>query len=92
MLLRLEYLSGVDNVRSYPNDIIGELEQLLLAGGPASPDPKRKNFYDLESPERTFFIHISPINGRVVLVATWLRARKAVDLADQPEASLRCTA
>ena len=35
------------------------------------PDPKRKGFYDLESHERTFFIQISSITGRVVLLATW---------------------
>ena len=92
MLLRMEHLSGVDNVRNYPPETIKEVEQLLLAGVSASPDPKRKNFYDLESQERTFFIHISPINGRVVLVAVWLRQSCAVDQTDQAETSMRCTA
>ena len=92
MLLRLEHLSGVDNARNYPPEMIKELEQLLLAGGSASPDPRRKHFYDLENRDRTFFIHISPITGRVVLLAVWLRPSCAVDLTDQDEASLHCTA
>jgi hypothetical protein len=92
MLLRMEHLSGVDNARNYPTEIIRELEHLLLAGGSASPDPRRRSFYDLEGRERTFFIHISPINGRVVLVATWLRAPRAVEASDQHESSLGCTA
>jgi len=88
----MEHLSGVDNVRNYPPEIIKELEGLLLAGGSASPDPRRKGFYDLENHERTFFIHISPINGRVVLLAAWIRPGCAVDLADRAEAVSRCTA
>jgi hypothetical protein len=92
MFLRMDPLSGIDNVRNYPVEIIEELEQLLLAGGSALPDPRRKNFYDLGNHERTFFIHISPVTGRVVLLATWLRAASAVDRTDRDEPSLRCTA
>src|ERR1035437_1845522 len=71
MLLRMKQLPGMDNLRHYPAEIIKELEQLLLSGGSALPDPKRKGFYDLENYDRTFFIHISPITGRVLLLATW---------------------
>ena len=91
MLLRMEHLSGVDNARNYPPEIIRELEQLLLAGGSASPDPRRKGFYDLRNQERTFFIHISPITGRVVLLAVWLCTECAVDHADRAETGSRCT-
>jgi hypothetical protein len=41
-------------------------------GGSALPDPKRKDFYDLENLGRTFFIHISSTTARVMLIATWL--------------------
>jgi hypothetical protein len=71
MFLRMKQLPGVDNPRNYPAEIIKELEELLLSGGSALPDPKRKGFYDLENYERTFFIHTSIITGRVVLLATW---------------------
>lgn len=71
MFLRMKRLSGVDNLRNYPAEIIKELEELLLSGGSALPDPKRKDFYDLEIYGRTFFIQISSITGRVVLLATW---------------------
>jgi len=92
MLLRMEHLSGVDNARNYSPEIIKELEQLLLAGGSASPDHRRKGFYDLENRERTFFIHISPITGRVVLLAVWLRPECVVDQAEQVETGSGCTA
>ena len=72
MLLRMKQLPGVDNLQNYPAETIKELEDLLLSGGSALPDPKRKDFYDLGNHKRAFFIHISPITGRVVLLASWL--------------------
>jgi hypothetical protein len=65
---------AVDNLRNYPAEIIKELEELLLSGGSALPDPKRKGFYDLENYDRTFFIQISSITGKLVLLATWRKA------------------
>jgi hypothetical protein len=62
---------SVDNLQNYPAEVIRELEELLLSGGSALPDPKRRGFYDLECQERTFFIHVSSMTGRVVLLATW---------------------
>jgi hypothetical protein len=81
MLLRMKQLPGVDNRRNYPAEIIKGLEELLLSGGSALPDPKREGFYDLENHERTFFIQISPITGRVALLATWLRPKWSVAVA-----------
>jgi hypothetical protein len=74
MFLRMKQLPAVDNLRNYPAEIIKELEELLLSGGSALPDPKRKGFYDLENYDRTFFIQISSITGKVVLLATWRKA------------------
>jgi hypothetical protein len=81
MFLRMEQLQGVDNLRNYPAEIIKGLEELLLSGGSALPDPKRRGFYDLENHERTFFIQISSKTGRVVLLATWRRPKHAVAIA-----------
>src|ERR1700731_4675744 len=75
MFLRMNRLPGVDNLRSYPAEIVKELEELLLWGGSAAPDSKRKGFYELENHVRTFFIQISPITGKVVLLAAWRKAR-----------------
>jgi hypothetical protein len=74
MFLRMKRLPSVDNLRNYPAEIIKELEELLLWGGSALPDPKRSGFYDLENYERTFYIQISSITGKVVLLATWRKA------------------
>ena len=82
MLLRMKQLPGVDNLRNYPAEIIKELEQLLLSGGSALPDPKRKDFYELETDERTFFVYVSPTTGRVMLLATWLRPEACLNASD----------
>lgn len=74
MFFRMKQLKGLDNLQNYPAEIIKELEELLLSGGSASPDPKRKDFYDLEGQEHTFFIHVSSMVGRVALLATWQNA------------------
>jgi hypothetical protein len=89
MFLRMERLPGIDNLRNYPAENIKELEELLLSGVSALPDPKRKNFYDLETDERTYFIQISSITGRVVLLATWLRAERAMERGCA-ETSMEC--
>ena len=70
----MKRLPGVDNLRNYPVEIVKELEELLLWGGSARPDPKRKGFYDLENYERKFYIQISSITGKVALLATWRKA------------------
>jgi hypothetical protein len=54
MILRMKQVPGVDNLRNYRNEIIKGLEELLLSGGSALPDPKRRGFYDLVNHERTF--------------------------------------
>ena len=92
MFLRMNRIPGVDNLRNYPAEIIKELEELLLAGGPALPDPKRKGFYDLEGHERTFFIQISSTTGRVFLFATWLRSQSAVEHTGRAKVAADCTA
>jgi hypothetical protein len=92
MLLRMEHLSGVENARHYSPETIKELEQILLAGGYASPDPRRKHFYDLLAQDRTFYIFISPATGRVELLAAWLRPGFADGVGKREEEALGCSA
>jgi hypothetical protein len=91
MFLQMKQLPSVDNLRNYPAEIIRELEELLRSGGSALPDPKRKDFYDLENHERTFFIQISSITGRVVLLATWLRRERVIEHKGCAKTGMDCT-
>jgi hypothetical protein len=67
----------VENLRNYSGDVVDKLRGLLLAGADADLDPQRRGFYDVYNGTRVFFIHISPVSGNVMLLASWLRERAA---------------
>jgi hypothetical protein len=76
MILRLTGKNGklvIENLRNYPAEIVEGLHGSLVAGADARPDPHRKGFYDVSSGARVFFIHVSPVSGNVMLLATWCK-------------------
>ncbi len=78
MVLRLSQQPDIDNLRNHPQEMVESLRQLLAAGAPARPDPHRKDFYELEDGSRVFYIHISTLNGKVLLLATWQKDERPV--------------
>jgi hypothetical protein len=74
MTLKLKE-AKVDNLRNYPRDVVEKLSGLLTAGAEAQVDTHRKGFYDVYNGSRVFFIHISPVSGNVMLLASWLTER-----------------
>jgi hypothetical protein len=73
MHLRISDRLRIENLNNYPVEVVSQLEALLASGVEARLDPKRKNFYDVETSGRGFFIHAAPLSGNVMLLATWLR-------------------
>ena len=71
MVLQRDERTRIEDPRDYGADIVNDLRSLLTAGGCAQRDPHRENFYALENGSHTFYIHVSPINGDVVLLAKW---------------------
>lgn len=71
MVLRLNPEPQIEDLRSHPAETVEKLRQLLASGAQARPDPRRKDFYELQDGSRVFYIHISPINGKVLLLAIW---------------------
>ncbi len=88
MVLRLSQQPDIDNLRSHPQEIVESLRQLLAAGALARPDPRRKDFYELEDGSRVFYIHISPFNGKVLLLATWQKDERPVAATIEASAHL----
>ena len=72
MILKMNGPLRIENLRHYSPETVDRVRCLLEAGASASPDARRKNFYDLEDGDRAFFIHVSP-TGAVLLLATWSR-------------------
>lgn len=71
MLLQFSQTPIIDNLRNYPEHLVARLRALLRDGAAARPDPRRKGFYDVADGERVFFIHVSPVSGKVWLLASW---------------------
>ena len=87
MVLHLHEKSRIENPREYPPRVVADLRTLLRQGVQARPDPRRGNFYEIESNQSTFFIHISPVSGNVTLLARWSRQSKASALKPTHEAA-----
>ena len=71
MVLQLERMPKVESLRSYPAGTLDRLAQLLAMGAAAKADPRRESFYEVESDAEVFYVHISPVSGRVLLIGIW---------------------
>jgi hypothetical protein len=76
MVLPMNEHSRIEDPRNYGPEVVNELRNLLIVGGSAQRDPRRENFYVLENGENSFYIHISPVSGDVMLLARWLSSPK----------------
>jgi hypothetical protein len=45
---------------------------IALAGtANVTPDPKRKNFYEVEGGSTVYYIYVSPVTTTILLIAAW---------------------
>lgn len=61
----------IEDPRKHSPETVEALRRLLESDAAAQPDPKRPDFFELNNGAMTFYIHISPISGRVLLLAAW---------------------
>ncbi len=73
MLLHMSDRIEIENPRDYSEFAVEELRQLLRKGAQAAPDMRRNHCYDLEGTSASYYIHISPVSGNVILLAKWSR-------------------
>ena len=71
MVTCFERALQIDNPRNHPPETVAALRALLSGGTQAAPDPKRPNFYEIEDDSLVYYIHVSPVSGNVLLLATW---------------------
>lgn len=74
----------IENPRAYEPDAVEHLRRLLQAGGRTQPDPLREHFYEIEGHGETYYVHISPMSGNVVLLAKWLRHPHGCCVSSEP--------
>jgi hypothetical protein len=73
LMIQIKEGAGIENPREYDLGAVESLRLLLEVGSRAQRDPHRENFYEIEGTCDTYYIHISPVSGNVVLLAKWLR-------------------
>jgi hypothetical protein len=71
MVLRIRNNPTIVNLRNHSLETVEELRGLLNRGASASLDPRRNNFYELDSGSRIFYVHVSPATGKVTFLAVW---------------------
>lgn len=91
MTLRIEQ-AQIRNLRNHPMKDVEELRRLLAAGAAARPDPRRKNFYELDDGSRVFYVHALPGSARVMFLAVWQKAQPAERQAAEEAALAACGA
>ena len=80
MILRLNQQPNIEDLRHHGPEAVEKLRRLLAYGALAKPDPCRSDFFELEDGNKVFYIHISPVNGKVLLLATWLKDEEAAEM------------
>ena len=63
----------IENPRAYESGAVEHLRNLLEIGTAMQRDPRREHFYELGSDSETYYLHVSPVSGNVVLLARWYR-------------------
>jgi hypothetical protein len=66
----MEQMKIVD-LGSHSQESIEHLRHLLAGGATVLPDPHRPGFFDVESTSGTYFVHVSPVTGNILLLAVW---------------------
>jgi len=62
----------IEDLRGHPAETVAALESLLASDDTTiSLDPKRRGFYEVHGEGTTYYIHVSPVSGKILLLATW---------------------
>lgn len=71
MVLRMEDNLWVEGTRNHPAEVVEQVRRLLTAGAEAHADPHRRNFYELQNGSKVYYVHVSPVTGKVLLLGVW---------------------
>ena len=61
----------IEDLGNHPAATVAGLQNLLASNPNVAPDPKRAGFYEVEGRTVTYYIHISPVTGKILLLAAW---------------------
>ena len=61
----------IEDLGNHPTKAVADLRCLLASGACTTADPKRRGFYEVEGDSAVYYIHVSPVTGKILLLATW---------------------
>jgi len=68
----------LEDLRNHSQEQLGELRQLLIAGAPSRPDPRRPGFYEVQGLSNIYYVFKYPTGTKVLLIGVWQRERDPV--------------
>ncbi|HEY4709893.1 MAG TPA: hypothetical protein VIH46_06965 [Candidatus Acidoferrales bacterium] len=71
MVTNLSGKAQIEDLGNHSTETVAALQGLLARGASTIADPKRSGFYEIESDLVVYYIHVSPVTGNVLLLATW---------------------
>ncbi len=71
MVTNLSGKTQIEDLGNHPTETVAALRSLLIGGASTTADPKRSGFYEIESDSLVYYIHVSPVTGKILLLATW---------------------
>lgn len=81
MVANINSTAPIEDLRNHPAETVMTLRSLLAGGAMLIPDPKRDGFYEVKSGSLVYYIHVSPVTGNVLLLATWANEAAPADQA-----------
>ena len=61
----------LEDLRSHAPEQLAELRELLAAGAPARPDPRRLGFYEVDGRSHVYYVFVYAAAGKVMLLGVW---------------------
>jgi hypothetical protein len=62
---------AIEDLGNHSLEAVRGLRACLAAQPKLMRDPKRKNLFELQGCSSIYYIHVSPVSGKVSLLATW---------------------
>jgi hypothetical protein len=71
MVANISNKAQIEDLGNHPTEALAALRSLLAGGANTIADPKRDGFYEVEGDSAVYYIHVSRITGKILLLATW---------------------
>jgi hypothetical protein len=69
--LELTAESKIEDPRGHSPETLRRLREAIASRATATPDARRLGFFEIQSDDQVFYIHVSPATQKITLLATW---------------------